>query len=555
MHFNDLTVEKPTQALLHAAHTACNTALDNATTLDEKLAAIHQWDTHRRAVDTWCSLAYVRFSQDTRNEQAKADRAYADALHPDITELNVAIKKRLLADRATLQPRLGHHVFALWQSDTEAFDPTIKQALAEEAKLTAEYTALCAAAAIPFQGESHNLSSLRAWLNHIDRTIRHQANTAYWGFYHEQGQALDHLFDQLVRLRHGMAQHMQLDTFTPLGYRQMQRLDYNAADVARYRQQVVDDIVPLCQRIIAKRQQTLGVETMYFWDEGLAHPAGNPMPPTGVAMLPAAQQLFDQTHPALGQFFSMMTETGLIDLDARPGKAGGGFCTFLPTAGWPFIFCNSNGSMDDAVTLVHEIGHAFQAYSSRFVPVSDVQWPTSESAEIHSMALEFLTFDAASALFGPHTHQYQRIHLEQSLLFLPYGVAIDHFQHLVYETPHATPAERHQMWQRMEQLYMPWRQYGDLPGLAEGRLWQQKQHIYNSPFYYIDYTLALCCALQFWVKSREDHGAAMADYIALCSRGGTAPFQQLVHSARLISPFQPGTLKAVAATVIEFLEF
>jgi M3 family oligoendopeptidase len=550
-HLSQLITEKPTLASLQSAQSVCLNALDTAKCVAEKLVAIRHWDSHRKLVDTWASLVYVRFSQDTRDAQAKADRDYADALWPDLTELSVAVKQRLLADpdQPELARQLGHHLLDLWQLDVDAFNPAMKVAMEQEAKLCAQYTELCASASIPFKGETQNLSSLRAWLDDPDRDCRHEANQLYWGFYYEHRQAFDTIFDELTQLRHGMGLQLGFKQFTPLGYRRMQRLDYDAADVAQYRQQVLTDIVPLCQQIIAQRRERLKLDHVCFWDEGIADLAGNPIPPLTEAMLPAAQQMFDLTHPALGQFFSMMTHTGLIDLDARPGKAGGGYCTFLASAGWPFIFCNSNGSMDDAVTLIHEIGHAFQAYNSQHVPISDLQWPTSESAEIHSMALEFLTFDSAHCLFGAEADRYQRIHLEKSLLFLPYGVAIDHFQHLVYENPQASAAERHQMWQWVEKLYMPWRDYGDLPGLADGSLWQQKQHIYNSPFYYIDYTLALCCALQFWVKSRRDAGAAMADYMALCTRGGTAPFGQLVKSAGLVSPFEAGALKSVAEQV------
>ena len=554
-HFSQLNVEKPTLQSLKNAQQICLDALDKDTDVGQKLFAIRQWDLHRKQVDTWGSMVYVRYSQDTRDKQAKADRDYADALWPDLTELTVAVKRRLLtdADKPELARQLGQHLFDLWQLDVDSFDPGMKEAMEQEAKLGARYTELCASANIMFKGESHNLSSLRAWLDHPDRDCRYEANQLYWGFYLENREILDSIFDELVKLRHGMGQQLGFDNFTSLGYRRMQRLDYDAVDVSRYRQEVLTEIVPLCVQIMNLRQERLGLDALCFWDEGIADKTGNPIPPVAQSMVPTAQKLFDSTHPALGRFFNMMTEHGLIDLDARPGKAGGGYCTFFATAGWPFVFCNSNGSMDDAVTLVHEIGHAFQAYSSQHVPISDLQWPTSESAEIHSMSLEYLTFDAAEALFGPDTERYQRIQLEKSLLFLPYGVAIDHFQHLVYEQPDATPEQRHNMWQMLEKQYMPWRRYGDLPGLPDGSLWQQKQHIYNSPFYYIDYTLALCCALQFWVKSQKDAGAAMADYIALCTRGGTAPFGKLVQSAGLTSPFEPGALRAVAQQVKTFL--
>jgi oligoendopeptidase F len=164
------------------------------------------------------------------------------------------------------------------------------------------------------------------------------------------------------------------------------------------------------------------------------------------------------------------------------------------------------------------------------------------------MGLEFLSHPQMALMVGePEADRFRRVHLIHSLSFLPYGVCVDHFQHEVYARPDATPAERHALWQSLERRYMPWRDYGDLDYPAKGGVWQAKHHIYLMPFYYIDYTLALCCALQFWVRSLKDYRSALDAYIALCGRGGSAPFQELVRSAGLVSPFAPGALAEVVA--------
>jgi M3 family oligoendopeptidase len=270
-------------------------------------------------------------------------------------------------------------------------------------------------------------------------------------------------------------------------------------------------------------------------------------------MLERAQEMFAAMNPELSDFFGMMVKSHLLDLDSRSGKAGGGFCTAFLTYGLPFIFANFNGTKGDVDVFTHEMGHAFQMWQSRNTSVSDYVWATSEAAEIHSMSLEYLTFPQMEKFFGDDARRYCLQHLTESLLFLPYGVAVDRFQHLVYANPAATPKERHQMWQEVESIYLPWREYGDLTHPAEGGLWQEKLHIYCYPFYYIDYTLALCCALQFWVKAKTDYGTTLKDYVALCQRGGEAAFQELVRSARLTSPFQSGALTQVLAAARQFL--
>ncbi len=212
----------------------------------------------------------------------------------------------------------------------------------------------------------------------------------------------------------------------------------------------------------------------------------------------------------------------------------------------PFIFANFNGTHHDINVFTHEMGHAFQNWESRDLPNIDYLWPTMEAAEIDSMALEFLTYPHMDLMVGEATaDRFRRMHLTGALAFLPYGVCVDHFQHEVYANPDASLADRHAMWARLEKIYMPWTDYGDLAYPAKGGRWQAKQHIYGTAFYYIDYTLAQCCALQFWAWSRRDPAAALDAYTKLCGRGGSAPFGELVRSAGLVSPFSDGALAGV----------
>jgi M3 family oligoendopeptidase len=214
----------------------------------------------------------------------------------------------------------------------------------------------------------------------------------------------------------------------------------------------------------------------------------------------------------------------------------------------PFVFANFNGTKGDVEVLTHEIGHAFQAYRSRAKSLTDYLWPTYESCEIHSMSLEFLTLAWADKFFGADGgERFRRLQLELALRFLPYGVAVDHFQHLVYANPNASPDQRHAMWQEMERTYLPGRNYGDIPHLTDGGFWQFQRHIYIHPFYYIDYTLAQTCALQYWAWGNRNFDQAMKSYVELCDRGGEAAFQGLARGAGLISPFDEGCLKDVVS--------
>lgn len=544
-NFSELSFPRPTRESLAAAYADIAARLDAG----ELGAALAEWDRHRRDLESWSSLTHLRFSQDTTSEAAKSAREYADALAPVAAEHETALKRRLLAwpDRAALAAAAGGFALRLWEMDVTTFEPAIAADLEEESRLGARYTELLAGAKLEIDGKLVNLSGLAPYAEAPDRATRHRAEALRWDFFAAHGEALDGIYDELVRLRHGMARKLGYETYTPLGYRRMRRTDYDAADVARYRDEVARHVVPLVARLLERRRQAQGWDRLRFWDEALVDPRGNPGPVGDHDVLCArAQTMFDRMDPRLGDFWRLMEQGGFTDLRNRPGKAGGGFCTSFPSVGVPFIFANFNGTHHDIGVFTHEMGHAFQNWESHALPGLDYLWPTMEAAEIHSMSLEFLTHPQIGLLVGEaDAERFRRMHLEVSLAFLPYGVCVDHFQHEVYARPEATPAERHAIWQRLERHYMPWTDYGDLAYPAKGGRWQAKPHIYRSPFYYIDYTLALCCALQFWARSRRDPQAALADYIALCGRGGSAPFTELVASAGLSSPFVPGALRSV----------
>ena len=545
---DDLHAEMPIYEAIAADYQVLAGVLDDAQSPEDRAAAIKSWDDLRRRIETWAALVHLRFNQDTTNAEFKKAREYCDEIQPRLTDLEIRIKRKLVAspDRVELQKRFGPQAFALWEADIMAFDPSIQEHLVREAKLQAEYSELTAGAKVQFRGETHNLSSIVKYREDADRTTRHDAEAVRWQWYAENHEQLDRIFDDLVKLRHEMAQMLGFENYIGLGYKRMKRVDYNQQDVERFRAEVRTHLVPLAVELRKRQAAELGVDKLMFWDDAIHDVRGNPAPHGDHDwMVERAKSMFDEMDPELGRFFHLMVDARLTDLKNREGKSPGGFCTSFPTYGLPFIFANFNGTKGDVEVFTHEMGHAYQGYMSRDQPLVDYLWPTFESCEIHSMGLEFLTWPHMEKFFEEDADRFRRIHLAQGVLFIPYGVAVDHFQHLIYARPEATPAERRAMWQEMERLYLPWRDYGDLPHVAGGGFWQFQRHIYLSPFYYIDYTLAQTCALQLWVRSQKDPAGTLASYNALCRRGGEAPFQELARSAGLISPFDAGCLKDV----------
>jgi len=554
---DDLKAERPEYEPTAAKYRELESRLSAPKDAAAAIAALQDWDRLRRELETWSALVYLRFNQDTGNAAFKTEREYCDELTPRLTDLDVRIKRLLLASphRAALERKFGKQAFALWEADVMAFDPKIEQHLVRENKLQAEYSELTAAAQVEFRGEKHNLSGIVKFREDADRQTRHDAEAVRWQWFADNRPALDRIFDDLVKLRHDMATQLGYRDYIDLGYKRMKRVDYNQADVEQFRAEVRQHLVPLGVELRKRQTKSLGVDKLMFWDDAVHDLAGNPAPRGDHDwMVERAQRMFDAMHPDLASFFRLMREAKLTDLKNRDRKSPGGFCTSFPSYGLPYIFANFNGTKHDVEVFTHEMGHAYQGYQSRHQPLLDYLWPTYESCEIHSMGLEFLTWPQMEQFFEEGADRFRRIHLTQGLLFIPYGVAVDHFQHLVYARPEATPAERHAMWQEMERTYLPWRDYGDLPHLPAGGFWQFQRHIYLSPFYYIDYTLAQTCALQLWVRAQKDAKGTLDAYNALCARGGEAPFQDLAKSAGLVSPFQPGCLRDVAAQARKVLD-
>ncbi len=552
--FGELAPTEPDEALLRAAYAEVIGLVSDPGT--DVAAAVSAWEAASRPARQWQSWASLRFYQDTQDADRKAGRQRADRLDSLLKELDDAVLAALLGrgDQAALQAVVGPAVVARWQADRAGFHPAIAADLVTEQELVAEYSALMAGAKIAFGGREHTLVTIDKETLSPDRPTRHDAERARWAWYADNRVQLDRIFDDLVRLRAGMAKTIGTPDYVSLGYLNMQRIDYDRQDVERFRAEVRSRVVPLASTLMEELRGKLDVDAVCLWDEPFTDSGGPPPLLCGMDGLGAAGlDAFDRLDPTIGAFYRQLHEREYLDLGTRPGKAGGGFCTWFHSVRSPFVFCSGNGTSGDARTLVHEVGHAFQCWSSREAPVSTCVFPTYESAEIHSMGLEHLAWPVLDTFFGDRADDFRRDHLVRGVRFIPYGVAVDHFQHLVYENPDASPADRHAMWQQMEATYLPWRQYGDLPHVGEGGLWQRQRHIYGRPFYYIDYTLALTCALQLWASSLQDHPATMERYHALCSKGGTLAFQELCASAGLTSPFEAGCLDDVARRAEEWL--
>lgn len=511
----------------------------------------------RNHIETMQTLVSVRHSIDTNDEFYDKENEYMDEISPILFGFTNDFYKALVNSKFKdeLIQKYGKFLFDLAENTLKTFSPEIIPDAQEENRLSSKYSKLIASAKIDFDGKELNLSQMVPYTQSKDRNVRIEAAKKVAQFFAENQDEFDNIYDSLVKVRTRMAQKMGYKNFVEFGYKQLSRLEYDAKMVESYRKQVLENIVPLHTELRERQGKRLGVDKLKFYDEAIKFNSGNADPHGSPEwILNNGKTMYKELSKETDEFFTFMTENNLLDLLSKKGKMSGGYCTYIPEHKAPFIFANFNGTSHDIDVLTHEAGHAFQVYQSRGFEVPEYLWPSYEACEIHSMSMEFLTWPWMDLFFENDTDKYKFIHLSEALLFIPYGVTVDEFQHWVYENPEATPKERREKWIEIEKKYLPTRDYGEVEELKNGIFWFRQGHIFSSPFYYIDYTLAQVCAFQFWIKSRENREKAWQDYLNLCKLGGSKPFFELMKSANLKNPFEEGTLAIVIPKIKEYLD-
>lgn len=505
-------------------------------------------------VSTHVTIASIRNSINTKDEFYDQEMKYYDEKGPVLSNYMNAFSKLIYNSKfkKELIKEFGKHMFDQIELSLKTFDEKIIPLLIEENKLSREYSNLIAAAQIEFEGKIYNLSQMTPFTKSIDRKRRQEAQLAVSGFFESKEHEIDDIYDKLVKLRNEIALVLGYDNFVQLGYDRMGRTDYDYKDVERYREQIKKEVVPAVVELNKRKQKRLNVDKLKSYDT-ISFLSGDPQPKgTKDELVKAAQKMYHEMSQETDEFFTFMVKHELFDLESKAGKSGGGYCTFIPKYEAPFIFANFNGTSGDVDVLTHEAGHAFQIFSSKNnIPTQ--RWPGMESAEIHSMSMEFFAWPWMKLFFKEDTEKYYFTHLASAISFLPYGALVDEFQYEVYSNPNYTPKQRKELWRKLERIYIPDKDYSDDEMLEKGTYWYRQGHIFGSPFYYIDYTLAQVCAFQYWHRSRTDKKSAWESYYHLCTLGGTKGFIGLLKEAGLDSPFVDGTIKKTLIPLMEYI--
>ena len=558
MKFSEMPYSRPDMEALAAATTQTLEAMKAAPNAAGQIAAYDAYEKKMQTAGTMQQIAYIRHTINTKDEFYNAENDYMDEIGPKLQELTHRVNTALLESpyRAELERHYGALMFKNLEIAARSFSPAIVELMQEENKLVSEYQNLYASATVEFDGKTMPLPLLGPYKQDPDRAVRKAAYEADAKFFDSHREELDTLYDKLVKVRDAQAKKMGLPNYIPLGYDRMGRNCYTAKDVAAFRDQIAEDMVPIVAKVKEAQRRRIGVEKLAFYDEPISFADGNAVPEgTPDEIMAAGKKMYQELSPETAEFIDFMFENELFDVLSRDGKAPGGYCTEIADYKSPFIFSNFNATAGDVDVLTHEAGHAFEAYRAfkQELP-SLLHSPTIEACECHSMSMEFLTAPWHHLFFGKQTDKYELGHCEDALVFIPYGCMVDEFQHKVYENPEMTPEQRNELWLSLEKKYRPWIDFDNLPFYSRGGGWQRQLHIYEVPLYYIDYCMAQTVAFQFWNLSRENYAEAWKRYMTFVDKAGTATFAELVESAGLKVPYHAGCIKEIGESISRWLE-
>ncbi|MCR1808632.1 M3 family oligoendopeptidase [Haploplasma modicum] len=555
MGFNDYEYKRPNLEEFIKESNKLMESIGTDKSFEEELKTILKYKELEDELSSMVTIASIRNSINTKDEFYEQEQEFFDENLPMLGEISNIYLNKLLSskNRKLLEKEFGSLLFVQAEVMRKTFKPEIILDLQEENKLQTKYSKLTAGAEIDFEGNIYNLSQMSPFTQDKDRTRRKKASLAVSKFFKDNQDEIDEIYDQMIKVRTTIAHKLGYKNFVQLAYDRLGRTDYTEKEVTNYRKQIMEYVVPVVTELTNKKAKRLGIENPQSYDLALSFTSGNPTPKGNRAwQVDKAQKMYSKMSNETKEFFNFMLDNDLLELDSKPGKSGGGYCTYIPKYEAPFIFANFNGTSHDVDVLTHEAGHAFQVYQSRGL-ISEYRWPTMEAAEIHSMSMEFLAWPWIDMFFKEDTEKYKYDHLSGAVNFLPYGALVDHFQHEVYNNPNLSKEERRKVWRSLEKEYLPFKKYDEDDFLQNGGFWFRQSHIFTGPFYYIDYTLAQVCAFQYWTSSREDFKKAFESYLSLCKLGGSKSFVGLIEAVNLINPFKDNSINEILKPINKYL--
>lgn len=535
MRFSEMPYKRPNIRTMARKLNSLSDKLNNAQNFAEADALMLEAYREIGHYDTMFALAQIRHNANTEDDGYRAEASFFELAETGMERTVCKLEHAITSSRFTTQfaEKYGPQFLPRLENDQRQYSHRVNSDLRREKKLVVKYRMLRESEETEAGGMSIHTADIvltpadrKDSARNTVKNARLQTNPSN----DKTGKKLDSVFDSLVRQRTKTAKKLGFVSFTDLGYCRMNRESWGKDEAQQFRDKVTQYAVPLAKRIVTKA------------DLKKAH--GSPIEFADSAMVSktvhtdcSAETLFRQLRlisPEMEEFVGLVCACGLKDIGSRSNKAAGGFCVTMPDYESPFIFANCSDTVADLWQLAHETGHAFAAYASRKIRPSVIRTATPDAEELHAAAMEFF---AASLLeqqtLEENKKMYVALRMADAICFLPYGAMVDDFQHQVYAKPELSSEERNEIWTQLARDYMPWLEIDSkLPYVRSS--WHLQGHLYEEPFYYIDYCFALTAAMEMFESA--DTPKLWNNYMKFVRSGGTATFAQMVERLELHMP-------------------
>lgn len=511
-------------------------------------------------LDQQGSILYIEMTCQTDNEE-KAHRYtnFIETIPPLVKPLDDQLNKKLL--NAVQQFDLDERRFGVYirgvRTDVELFRQENVSLQTWLDLLSQEYQTVCGAMTVEFEGAEKTLPQMQKYLMEPDRKLREKAWRATSSRRLQDKEKLEKIFSEMLELRHQIARNAGFENYRDYRFKALHRFDYSPEDCRLYHQSVEKAVLPVWKKILHHRCAQMSLSTLRPWDlavDPLNRPPLNPFSDVQV-LVKKSQTIFEKVDKELGEQFGSMAESGMLDLASRKGKAPGGYQSTLNEARQPFIFMNAVGIDDDVRTLLHESGHAFHALAAAPLSLIAYRHAPMEFCEVASMTMELIGGEYLDVFYSSEDMKRSFVsHLEDIVSVLIWVATVDAFQHWIYEHPHASAVDRQAQWLNIRKRF----DVGltDWTGLEEEHrfLWHRQLHIFEVPFYYIEYAIAQLGALQIWFRSQQDREGAIAAYRNALALGGSRPLPELFQTAGVKFDFSQKVIAPLMEAIDKRLE-
>ena len=498
---------------------------------------------------------YVAMTCNTADEKAaKAYTDFVENIQPIMNEYDDKLNKKLVAHPAkdALQGEFGEW-FKGVQVSLDLFSPDNIALETEENKEIQAYQKITGGMSVEFDGETKTMQQMAAYMERTDRELRERAWRTMWERRLQDKDALDKSFDNLFAIRKQVAKNAHCKDFIDYIFLAKHRFDYSPADCEAFHESIEKLVLPLQKEIYKKRAQKMGLERLRPWDLNVDPLDRAPLKPysTGDELIEKVDQIFESIHPQAGKWAREMQAKKLIDPDSRLGKAPGGYQIGFDESRLPFIFMNSACTDRDIYTLLHESGHSFHQFALADQPIFPYRDVPAEFAEVASMSMELIGMSNLKPFYGNDREAIERStigELEDVIWLFPWVASVDSFQHRLYNFPEHTASDRSDIWSEIMNRYDAGVDYTGLEAVRRN-LWQKQLHIFECPFYYIEYGIAQIGALQVWANFKKDPKKAIDDLFRAESLGSSRPVKELFEAANIKFDFSPRTLEPLMQVV------